>query len=519
VFPFLSAIVFLPAAAGAIALLLPREKDAAARAVALGGSAAALVLALAVCLEFEPGRSVIGAGQTVRFQFEERADWIPSLGISYKLGIDGISLFLVVLTAVLTPITVLASWRSVTERVKEFHASLLFLEAGILGVFMAMDLALFYVFWEVMLIPMILLIGIWGSGRRVYAAVKFFLYTMVGSLLMLLAILYLYLHLYRSGVATFDLAGVYRGLALHPLPPGAQLALFLAFALAFAIKVPLFPFHTWLPDAHTEAPTAGSVILAGVLLKMGTYGFVRFAIPFFPWAASAAGPWIVTLAVVGIIYGACMCMVQDDLKRLIAYSSVSHLGFVMLGIFALNAPGLSGGIYQMLNHGVSTGALFLLVGAIYERTHTRRIADYGGFAAPLPRYAAVFLIVLLSSIGLPGLNGFVGEFWILLGAFQVSPWTAALAATGVVLGAVYLLTLYQRMMLGRYSPAAAAAASHAPGPPGDGGGAALWDLDRRELSYFIPLIALMVVMGLGSTWFTDRIDPAVRDWLELFGRK
>jgi len=366
---------------------------------------------------------------------------------------------------------------------------------------------------------MILLIGIWGSGRRIYAAVKFFLYTMVGSLLMLLAILYLYLHLYRSGAATMDLAEIYRALAQHPLSAAEQLSLFLAFALAFAIKVPLFPFHTWLPDAHTEAPTAGSVILAGVLLKMGTYGFVRFAIPFFPSAAAAAGPWILTLAVVGIIYGACMCMMQDDLKRLIAYSSVSHLGFVMLGIFALNAQGLSGGVYQMLNHGVSTGALFLLVGSIYERTHTRRIADYGGFATPLPRYAAVFLIVLLSSIGLPGLNGFVGEFWILFGAFRASPWTAALAATGVVLGAVYMLTLYQRMMLGKYAAAGAGGSGHAPVPGGDGGLGALRDLDPRELSYFIPLIALMVVMGLGSTWFTDRIDPAVRDWLLLFGRR
>jgi NADH-quinone oxidoreductase subunit M len=335
--------------------------------------------------------------------------------------------------------------------------------------------------------------------------VKFFVYTMVGSLLMLLGIIYLYLHLTRAGVNSFDLEAVYAGLRSHPLSPTEQMSLFLAFALAFAIKVPLFPFHTWLPDAHTEAPTAGSVILAGVLLKMGTYGFIRFAIPFFPSAAAGAAPWIMALAVVGIVFGACMCLVQEDLKKLIAYSSVSHLGFVVLGIFALNPRGVTGAVYQMLGHGISTGALFLLVGCIYDRTHTRRISDYGGMARVLPRWAVVFLVVLLSSIGLPGLNGFVGEFWILLGAFERSRLAATVAASGVVLGAVYMLTLYQRVMLGK--PAGVAAA----------GGHPTHDLNGREMGYLVPLLVLMVVMGMASPWFTERIDPSVAAWLSLWG--
>ncbi len=491
--PFLSLTIFLPAAAGLLLVLLPRGRDVLARGVALAGALLTLVFSAVVAIRFDP--AVTG------FQFMERAAWIPSLGISYKVGIDGISLFLVVLTALLSPIGILASWRSVNERVREFHAAFLILETGILGVFAALDLALFYVFWEVMLIPMVLLIGIWGSERRVYAAVKFFAYTLAGSLLMLLAIIYLYLHLDREGAGTFDLEGVYAALRAHPLSAREQTFLFLAFALSFAIKVPLFPFHTWLPDAHTEAPTAGSVILAGVLLKMGNYGFIRFAIPFFPAAATAAGPWIVALSIVGIIYGAFMCMVQSDLKRLIAYSSVSHLGLVMLGIFALNPQGLTGGIYQMLNHGVSTGALFLLVGAIYERCHTRRISDYGGIAGSVPRYATVFMVVMLSSIGLPGLNGFVGEFWILLGAFRRSPAVAALAATGMVLSAVYMLTLYQKMMLGKAKP---------------GRGHAIADLGRREMGFFVPLVLLMVFMGMASPWLTSRIDPSVTSWIQKF---
>ncbi|MBI4601221.1 MAG: NADH-quinone oxidoreductase subunit M, partial [Planctomycetes bacterium] len=363
----------------------------------------------------------------------------------------------------------------------------------------ALDLVLFYVFWEVMLIPMYLLIGVWGSGNKIQAAVKFIVYTMAGSLLMFLAILYLYHHTTRSGPATTDVEALYGILAKNPLEAGAEWLLFLAFALSFAIKVPLFPFHTWLPDAHTEAPTAGSVILAGVLLKMGTYGFVRFAVPFFPHAALAAAPWITALAVVGILFGACMCLIQDDVKRLIAYSSVSHLGFVMLGIFAFNVRGLVGGVLQMVNHGISTGALFLLVGVIYERRHTRRIAAYGGVASAAPAYATVFVITTLSSIGLPALNGFVGELLILQGAFEVSRGPAVLGALGVVLGAVYMLALVKKLLFGPITS-----------PENE----EISDLNARELGFFVPLLLLMVLIGLASPWFTDRIEPSVAGWLE-----
>lgn len=442
------------------------------------------------------------------FQFSQPTvdAWIPTLGIGYRIGIDGISLFLVLLTTLLMPIAILASWTSVKERVREFHIAILFLETGMIGVFAATDLALFYIFWEVMLIPMVLLIGIWGSTRRIYAAVKFFVYTMVGSLLMFFAILYLYFHLSKHGQATFGLQGIYEGLKVHPLSLTEQTFLFFAFALSFAIKVPLFPLHTWLPDAHTEAPTAGSVILAGVLLKMGAYGFIRFAIPFFPDAALAAVPWISWLAIISIIYGALMCLVQEDFKKLIAYSSVSHLGFVMLGIFAFTQRGVVGSVFQMLSHGVSTGALFLLIGIIYERTHTRRIADYGGYAKVVPRFSVIFFIVLLASIGLPSLCGFVGEFLILQGTFEVNRTYAVLAASGVVLGALYMLNLYQRVMLGKVNPKLSSEAR-----------AKITDLNFREWVYLTPLLILIVVMGLRSPWFTDLIEPSVTHWFSEFG--
>jgi NADH-quinone oxidoreductase subunit M len=505
--------VFLPAIAALIVLLIPRENTRAVRYTALFGSLAALGFAVAILLEYVPGAE----GQ---FQFTETYRWIPSLGIFYRVGIDGISLFMVVLTALLTPICVLCSWRQIDRRVHEFHIALLLLEVGILGVFVALDLMLFYVFWEVMLIPMYLLIGMWGSGNRIYAAVKFFIYTMAGSLLMFLAILYLYFHvaahLPTGGEASaFDIATIYDVLKSHPLEGSPGMLCFLAFALSFAIKVPLFPFHTWLPDAHTEAPTAGSVILAGVLLKLGTYGFIRFAIPFFPQAAIEATPWITTLSVVGIIFGACMCLVQDDMKRLIAYSSVSHLGFVMLGIFALTARGVVGGLYQMVNHGISTGALFLLVGVIYERRHTRQIADYGGIGAVTPRLATVFFVTTLSSIGLPFLNGFVGEFLILQGTFEriTGPgslfehldWAVctALAGTGIILGAVYMLTLYRRLFLGEIKQQA---------------NRTLPDLDSREMGFLVPLVVLMVVLGLFSPLLTERMLPSVEIWLEYVGK-
>jgi NADH-quinone oxidoreductase subunit M len=490
----ISIITFLPVATVLAMLVVSRAGDRTARWTALFGSLATLGFALALLVSFDPAVKGYQPGLT------ETWSWVPSFGISYKVGIDGISLFLVLLAALLTPIAILCSWTSVERRVQEFHVAILLLETGMIGVFVAMDLLLFYVFWEVMLIPMYLLIGVWGSGNRIQAAVKFFLYTVAGSLLMFLAIVYLYLHVGRFVASpTFDLDTIYTTLKLHPLTATEQAWLFGAFALSFAIKVPLFPLHTWLPDAHTEAPTAGSVILAGVLLKMGTYGFIRFAIPFFPAAAQAATPWISTLAIIGIIFGALMCLVQEDMKRLVAYSSVSHLGFVMLGIFALNARGLSGGILQMVNHGISTGALFLLIGAIYERRHTRRIAEYGGIAAIAPRFAIVFFITTFSSIGLPFLNGFVGEFLILQGSFEANRAYAVLAATGIVLGAVYMLILCSRFLLG---PMTNPENEH------------VTDLNGREMSFFVPLVILMVAIGLFSPWMTDRIELSVDSWLE-----
>ncbi|HVR76578.1 MAG TPA: NADH-quinone oxidoreductase subunit M [Planctomycetota bacterium] len=489
----ISIITFLPAVTALAVLAMAGSGHRAARATALFGSLATLAFALALLLAFD--------SQAAGYQFREEWKWVPSLslGISYKMGIDGISLFMVVLTALITPIAILASWKSVDKRVVEFHVALLLLETGTVGVFAAVDLILFYVFWEVMLIPMYLLIGVWGSGDRIYAAVKFFIYTMAGSLLMFLAIIYLHVHVARHGAPTFDLESILETLKSNPVEPVPQAILFLAFAASFAIKVPLFPFHTWLPDAHTEAPTAGSVVLAAVLLKMGTYGFIRFAIPLFPDAAQAAGPWISALAVVGIVFGACMCVVQEDVKRLIAYSSVSHLGFVMLGIFALNTRGLVGGITQMVNHGISTGALFLLIGVIYERRHTRKIADYGGLARVVPRFAVIFFITTLSSIGLPFFNGFVGEFLILQGAFEADPVTAACAASGVVLGAVYMLVLVRRVFFG---PVTLPENERIP------------DLGGRELGYLIPLVILMVALGLFSPYLTDRVAPSVNGWLE-----
>jgi NADH-quinone oxidoreductase subunit M len=491
----ISLMLLLPAATALLLLLIPRENARAIRSTALFGSLATLGFALALLVDFDPSRG--------DFQLLESRAWIPAFGVEYKVGIDGISLFLVLLTALIVPIAVLSSWKSVERRVREFHVALLLLEVGMLGVFVALDLILFYVFWEVMLIPMYLLIGIWGSGNRIYAAVKFFIYTMAGSLLMFLAILYLYFHLASRGAPTFDIAGIYEALRLHPLPPVPAMLCFLAFGLSFAIKVPLFPLHTWLPDAHTEAPTAGSVILAGVLLKLGTYGFIRLAIPFFPEAAAAAGPWISALAVIGIIFGAMMCLVQEDMKRLIAYSSVSHLGFVVLGIFALTSRGVTGGVLQMVNHGLSTGALFLLAGALYERRHSREIAEYGGIAQVVPVCATIFFLVTLSSIGLPFLGGFVGEFLILQGTFEKSAAHAVLAGFGVILGAVYMLSLFRRLFLGEIDVDE---------------NRGLRDLDAREIGYLAPLVGLMVAIGLFSPWLTDRMAASVEGWLEMVTR-
>jgi NADH-quinone oxidoreductase subunit M len=425
------------------------------------------------------------------FQFVERYAWIPRFGIDYYIGVDGISLLLLVLTGFLTPLALLASWESVHMKTRAFCIFVLLLESAMMGVFVSLDLFLFYVFWDAMLVPMYFLIGIWGYDRRVYASVKFILYTMAGSVLMLLAILGLaYQNYVASGVYSFDLLKLYD----LKVPPHMQFWFFLAFALAFAIKVPLFPFHTWLPDAHVEAPTAGSVILAGVLLKMGTYGLVRFALPLFPEVARFFAPALAVLAVVGIIYGALVAMVQPDMKKLVAYSSVSHLGFVVLGIAAMNMQGIQGAVYQMLNHGISTGGLFLIVGMLSDRRHTRLISEYGGLKKVTPRLVAAFLIITLSSIGLPGLNGFVGEFLILLGAFRWNPALAACAATGVILSATYMLWMFQRVNYGRVT---------------NEKNASLPDLQPREWAVIVPIIAMAILMGVLPNLFLRPIGPSV----------
>ena len=477
----LTLVVFSPLAGAALLALLPREEVRGIRRAALAFSLVTLVLSLVMLGRFRAG--------VADFQMLERAAWIPQWGIEYRLGVDGVSLFLVLLTTVLTPIVVLASWGDIHRRVKEFFAFLLVLETGMLGTLVALDMFLFYVFWEVMLVPMYFLIGVWGGPRRIYAALKFVLFTMAGSLLMLVAILYCAWRV--PGTTSFAYE---TWLARLTLSPREQLWLFAAFALAFAIKVPLFPFHTWLPDAHVEAPTGGSVILAGVLLKMGTYGFLRFALPLFPRAVATAAPLVVALAVAGIVYGALVATVQPDLKKLVAYSSVSHLGFVMLGLFALDRTAVAGSVYQMLNHGLSTGGLFLLVGMIYERRHTRLIADFGGLWTAVPVYAAFFLVVMLASVGLPGLNGFVGEFLILLGSFGRWPWATAVATSGVVLGALYLLWMYQRVIFG---------------PLASEENAKLQDLSAREVTVLAPVVALCLVMGLWPAWFLVRMQPSI----------
>ncbi len=481
----LNVVVFLPLAGALLAVLLPREEARQHKALALAVSLATFAASLWLWAGFDLSR---GAPE---FQFVTQAPWIASAGISYHVGLDGVALLLVLLTTALSPIVVLSSWNAVQERVKEFQISLLVLETAMLGTFAALDLVLFYVFWEAVLIPMYLLIGVWGSTNRIYATVKFFIYTFVASVLMLVAILYVY---YHDG-NTFDFVTARQSLEVTPV---AQRWLFLAFAVAFAVKVPMFPLHTWLPDAHTEAPTAGSVILAGVLLKMGTFGFFRYAIPLFPEAALTFRPAIAALAVVGIVYGSLMCLVQQDMKRLVAYSSVAHLGFVMLGMMALTTEGLSGSVYQMLNHGVSTGGLFLLVGLLYERRHTRFIADYGGIARQVPWIAAAFVVVTLSSMGLPGTNGFVGEFLILsgtwLGRLPRAGLYAALGATGVILGAVYMLWLVEKVFFG---------------PMRHEANRGMRDLSVREAFVLAPIVLLVVAMGLVPQPFLAPARPSV----------
>jgi NADH-quinone oxidoreductase subunit M len=434
------------------------------------------------------------------YHLEEFAKWINQPPIHYHLGVDGISMFLVILTTFLTPISILASWNSIQHRVKEFFIMLLMLEVGVVGVFLSLDLFLFFLFWEVMLIPMALLIGIWGHERRVYAAVKFVLYTMAGSILMLVGIIWLY-----NATGTFDLAGVHTPTLNVPgileilqsgaltLAPRTEMLLFLAFFVAFAIKVPLFPLHTWLPDAHVEAPTAGSVMLAGVLLKMGTYGMIRFCLPLFPNASRRAAGWVAVLAIIGIIYGALVAMVQPNLKKLVAYSSVSHLGFVVLGIFAFHNISMQGAVYQMLAHGISTGALFLLVGMLYDRRHTFEISEYGGLSTPMPKLAAFFLFVALSSLGLPMLNGFVGEYLVLLGTYQRHWGWASWAALGVILSACYLLWSYQRVFFGEITREK---------------NRTLPDASVREKWILATMAVVTLWMGIGSTFITRRTATA-----------
>jgi len=498
----LSIILFTPLVGALVLLFVPKENKDAVRWIANIFALGGFLISLPLVPMFWAQRFEVTPSH---FKFLEGApnNWIPSIGAGYNLGIDGISFLLIMLTTLLGWISILSSWTAIEIRVKEYYVWFLVLQTGMLGVFMALDFFLFFVFWEAMLVPMYLLIGIWGGPRKLYAAIKFFLYTLLGSVLMLLGILFLYFHHYsvtNPHVYTFSIPELYKTAPLIPLHYAAWL--FVAFFIGFAIKVPMFPFHTWLPDAHVEAPTAGSVILAGVLLKMGTYGFVRFSLPFFPQVLSSpatflnvtARGWMIGLSIVGIVYGALVSLMQKDMKKLVAYSSVSHLGFCTLGIFALNSTGLSGSVLQQINHGISTGALFLIVGILYERRHTREIAEYGGISNVMPIYATITMIMFLSSMGLPLLNGFVGEFTILQGAFIANWRWAAWAAPGVVLAAAYLLWLYQRVFFGTVT-----------NPKNE----KLHDLTPREVLTFAPLIIMAFWIGLYPKPFFQILDQPV----------
>jgi len=495
----LTYIIFLPLVGGLLIFFYDREKVTAIKVFGIAISILTFILSLFLYFGFD----ITNPG----IQFQHKVLWISGLNISYNVGIDGLSLLLVMLTTFLTPLALLSSWKSIEKRVKEFTIMMLFLEVGMLGVFSALDLFLFYIFWEAMLIPMYFIIGVWGGRNRIYAAIKFFIYTMFGSLLMLIAIIWLgyYASTQPNGQFTTDLMQLYN---IGPtIPLAIQSWMFLAFTLSFAIKVPLFPFHTWLPDAHVEAPTAGSVILAGVLLKMGTYGLLRFSMPLFPEATMKFMPYIAALAVIGIIYGALVSMVQTDIKKLVAYSSVSHLGFVVLGIFALTEEGIQGAIIQMINHGLSTGALFLIVGMIYERRHTREITEFGGLAKVMPIFSTFFMIVSLSSIGLPGLNGFVGEFLILLGSFRspfLSQWFTIFAATGVIFAAVYLLWMYQRVVFGKVT-----------NPLNQN----LLDLSKREIAVLVPVLLFIVWIGIYPNTFLKQSASTTRHIISTVTQK
>ena len=485
-FPILSTLIFLPAVGALfIVLFLKKEWDILIKWVALGFAFVEFLLSLYLTFTFDinnPG-----------LQWVEKTVWIKRFGISYYLGVDGISLLLVLLTTLITFICVLASWTDIKKKLKGYMAMFLLTETFSLGVFMAMDMFLFYIFWEAVLIPMVFIIGIWGGDRKLYSAIKFFLFTFVGSLFMLLGILALYFfHGKLTGVYTFDSTI----LSQTMIAPAIQLWVFITFFLGFAVKVPMFPFHTWLPDAHTDAPTAGSIVLAAVLLKLGTYGFVRFSLPLLPNASIQLGPVMAGIAIFAILYGALVTIAQKDIKKLIAYSSVSHMGFVMLGIFVFNIEGLKGGLLQMINHGISTGALFLLVGIIYERTHTRMIGDYTGLFKELPVYGAFFLIIVLSSMGMPGTNGFIGELFVLIGAFKANWYYAVFVVMGVLFGAVYLLWLFQRVFLGNYYY---------------GGKGPLLDLSFREIIVALPLLIMVFWIGLFPRPFLKVMDASLNN--------
>ena len=491
----LSLMTFFPLVGMLIILFLPREADRLIKTVTL--VVTIIVFFISLPLAFDDVFVTSSA-----MHYTEFANWI-SVGdyfqMNYNVGIDGISLWLVMLTTFIMPIAILSTWHAIDKNTKGFMALALLLETGMLGAFISLDLFLFYVFWELMLVPMYFMIGIWGGKNRIYAAVKFFIFTAVGSLLMLVAIIYVYYYSVQAGVP-FENGFSVVHFAEMDIPAHLQTWLFAAFAFSFAIKVPMFPVHTWLPDAHTEAPTAGSVILAAILLKMGTYGYVRFAIPLFPEATMQFTPFLALLAVIGIIYGALVAMMQDDVKKLVAYSSVSHLGFVMLGVFAMNLQGLSGGLLQMISHGISTGALFLIVGFLYERRHTRLIADFGGLSKVMPVFATIFLIVTFSSIGLPGTNGFVGEFLILVGAFESELRIfTVFATTGVILAAVYMLWMFQRVMMGKVT-----------NPKNEN----LKDLSAREVAIMMPLLIFIFWIGIYPNTFLDKMTPALENMIK-----
>ncbi|MCD6580189.1 MAG: NADH-quinone oxidoreductase subunit M [Desulfuromusa sp.] len=489
----LSMMTFFPLLGILILLFLPRDNGGLLKGFALAVSL--VTFAISLPLAFDNVFTTSGG-----MHYREFYEWINISNffqMNYNIGVDGISLWLVMLTTFITPITILSTWKAVDRNIKGFMAMLLLLETGMLGAFISLDLFLFYIFWELMLIPMYFLIGIWGGKNRIYAAVKFFIYTAVGSLLMLVAIIFVYYYAQQSGAMTngFGIQELYK----LDLPYNAQFWLFLAFGFSFAIKVPMFPLHTWLPDAHTEAPTAGSVILAAVLLKMGTYGYVRFAMPMFPDALPTFIPYLAFLSVVGIIYGSLVAMMQDDIKKLVAYSSVAHLGFVMLGVFSMNMQGLAGGMIQMVNHGITTGALFLIVGFLYERRHTRLITEFGGVATKMPIFATIFMIITFSSIGLPGTNGFVGEFLALMGAFKGDlRWYAVFATIGVILAAVYMLWVYQRVMFGKVT-----------NPANEN----LKDLSVREIAIMLPLLLFVFWIGIAPNTFFSKMNPALEEML------